>query len=98
MAKSTALSDIRVKGGCICITWTTHESAIPSLVALAQEKVEFMRLVGVLRLTVGGIIILMETSEQEEEKKEEGKDPVLIRAVTACCTAAVEFLYTQCWC
>ena len=88
-AKSGALSNIRVKGGCICITWTTRESAIPSLVALAQEKVEFMRLVGVLRLTVGETIILEQTREEE---REEENDLALMRAVTAGCTAAVEFL------
>ena len=61
---STALANISVKKGCISVTWLARRSAIPSLIAQAQDKTEFMRLVGVLRVSVAGIDIL----EQEEEE------------------------------
>ena len=93
-AKASALTHIRVKDGCICISWVTRESAIPSLVALAQQKVEFMRHVGVLRLTVGDIIVLEQ--EEEEEKEVEKEDAnlslALLCATTAGCEEAVEVL------
>ena len=60
------MTNIQVTDGCLCITWITRESAIPSLVALAKEKVEFMKHVGVLRLTVGDTVVLEQ--EKEEEK------------------------------
>ena len=65
-AESKSLTNIQVTDGCLCITWITRESAIPSLVALAKEKVEFMKHVGVLRLTVGDTVVLEQ--EKEEEK------------------------------
>ena len=61
---STALANISVKKGCISVTWLARRSAIPSLIAQAQDKTQFMRLVGVLRVSVAGIDIL----EQEEEE------------------------------
>ena len=72
--KSTALSNIRVKGGCICITWNTHESAVSSLVALAKEKLEFMRHIGVVRLTIGNIIVFEQPYKLEGEEEEEEED------------------------
>ena len=85
-ANSSALTHIRVKQGCICVTWYARKSAIPSLVAQAQEKVLFMRHVGVLSLSVGGTVIL----EQEEEETD--LSSALIQAITADCTEAVEVL------
>ena len=85
---SSALTHIRVEQGCICVTWYAHKSAIPSLVAQAQEKVLFMRYVGVLSLSVGDTVIL----EQEEESEETDLNSALIQAITADCTEAVEFL------
>ena len=88
-ANSSALTHIRVKQGCICVTWYARKSAIPSLAARAQEKVLFMRHVGVLSLSVGDTVIL----EQEETVEEETDlSSVLIQAITADCTEAVEFL------
>ena len=88
-ANSSALTHIRVKQGCICVTWFARKSAIPSLAARAQEKVLFMRHVGVLSLSVGDTVIL----EQEETVEEETDlSSALIQAITADCTEAVEFL------
>ena len=41
-ANSSALTHIRVKQGCICVTWYARKSAIASLAARAQEKMLFM--------------------------------------------------------
>ena len=88
-ANSSALTHIRVKQGCICVTWYARKSAIPSLAARAQEKVLFMRHVGVLNLSVGDTVIL----EQEETVEEETDlSLALIQAITADCIEAVEFL------
>ena len=86
-ANSSALTHIRVKQGCICVTWYARKSAIASLAAQAQEKVLFMRHVGVLSLSVGDTVIL----EQEEEETD--LSSALIQAITANCTEAVEFLF-----
>ena len=92
-AKSDALTHIRVEDGCICISWLTRESAIPSLVALAQQKVEFMRHVGVLRLTVGDITVLKKEGEDDQEEEEDANlTPALLRATTSGCVEAVQFL------
>ena len=86
-ANSSALTHIRVKQGCICVTWYARKSAIASLAARAQEKVLFMRHVGVLSLSVGDTVILEETEEEETDLSS-----ALIQAITADCTEAVEYL------
>ena len=83
-ANSSALTHIRVKQGCICVTWYARKSAIASLAARAQEKVLFMRHVGVLSLSVGNTVILEETEEEETDLSS-----ALIQAITADCTDAV---------
>ena len=83
---SSALTHIRVKQGCICVTWFTRKSMIPSLTARAQEKVLFMRHVEVMSLRVGDTVIL------EQEETETDLNTALVQAITADCTEAVEFL------
>ena len=84
---SSALTNIRVKQGCICVTWYTRKSMIASLTARAQEKVLFMRHVGVMSLRVGDTVIL-----ERQEETETDLNTALIQAITADCTEAVEFL------
>ena len=88
-ANSSALTHIHVKQGCICVTWYTRKSAIASLAAQAQEKVLFMRHVGVLSLSVGDTVIL---EQEETEEEETDLSSALIQAITTDCTDAVEFL------
>ena len=88
-ANSSALTHIRVKQGCICVTWYARKSAIASLAARAQEKVLFMRHFGVLSLSVGDTVIL---EQKETEEEETDLSSALIQAITADCTEAVEFL------
>ena len=88
-ANSSALTHIHVKQGCICVTWYARKSAIASLAARAQEKVLFMRHVGVLSLSVGDTVIL---EQEETEEEETDLNSALIQAITADCTEAVEFL------
>lgn len=57
-AGASALTRIRVEDGCVCISWFTHKSAVLSLVASARQNAKFLRLSGVLKLTVGDITIL----------------------------------------
>ena len=64
--ESNALSNIQVKHGCIRITWITRESAVPTLTALAKEKIQFMKHVGIMRLTVREITIFEQPGTEEE--------------------------------
>ena len=84
---STALANISVKKGCISVTWLARRSAIPSLIAQAQDKTEFMRLVGVLRVSVAGIDIL-----KQEEEEDTFLSSALVRAASVDSEDAVEML------
>ena len=84
---STSLANINVKKGCICVTWLARKSAIPSLITQAQERTEFMRLVGVLRVSVAGIDIL-----EQEEEEDTFLSSALVRATRADCVDAVDML------
>ena len=91
--KSRALSNIQVKDGCICITWNTRECVVPFLTALAKEKVKCMKLVGILRLTVGKVTIFEQPGTEEEwEEDSSSLDDYLEQSVFSDCTEAVEFL------
>ena len=85
---STALTNITVKTGCICVTWLARKSAIPSLVTKAQEKTELMQLVGILRMSISEIDIL----EQEEEEDTFFFSSALYQATRAECVDAVDML------
>ena len=84
---STALANISVKKGCISVTWLARRSAIPSLIAQAQDKTEFMLLVGVLRVSVAGIDIL-----EQEEEEDTFLSSALVRAARRDSEDAVEML------
>ena len=91
--ESSVLSNIQVEDGCICITWNTRESVVPSLTALANEKLQFMKLVGILRLTVGEVTIFEQPGTGEEwEEDNSSLEDHLVQSVTSGCTEAVEFL------
>ena len=93
--KSSALSNIQVEDGCICITWNTRESAVPSLKALAREysKIQFMKHVGILRLTVGAVTIFEQPGTEDKwEKDKSSLEDLLMQSVSSGCTEAVEFL------
>lgn len=84
-----ALTHALVKKGCICITWLTRESAIPSLLDHAQRKVEFMSLVGILRLSITKNNILDRKDYDDTSLQE-----ALLLATNAGCADAVEFLHS----
>ena len=82
-----ALANVHVESGCISVTWLARRSAIPSLIAQAQDKTEFMRLVGVLRVSVAGIDIL-----EQEEEEDTFLSSALVRAAWRDSEDAVEML------
>ena len=84
---STALANILVKNGCICVTWFARKSAVPAMVAQALKMTDFMRLVGVLRMKVGNVNIL-----EQQEEDESFLSSALFHATCANCVTAVEFL------
>ena len=64
---STTLAHINVKKGCISVSWYTRKSAVPSLVACSQNKIDLLRTSDVLKLIVSDTVIF----EQEEIKEED---------------------------
>ena len=63
------------------------------LTALAKEKVKCMKLVGILRLTVGKVTIFEQPGTEEEwEEDSSSLDDYLEQSVFSDCTEAVEFL------
>ena len=84
---STALANITVKTGCICVAWLARKSAIPSLVTKAQERTEFMQLVGILRMSISEIDIL-----EQEEEEDTFLSSALDQATRADCVDAVVML------
>ena len=89
--KSSALSNIQVEDGCICITWNTRESAVPSLINMAFEKTQFMKVIGILRLTVKEVTIIEQLGTDEDNSSLED---YLMQSVILGCIEAVEFLLT----
>ena len=83
------LANIRVEFGCICVTWFTRKSSVPSLVAQAQEKTAFMQLVGILRMSISEIDIL---KQEEEEDTSFLISSALDQATRADCADAVMIL------
>ena len=83
---STSFANITVKSGCICVTWFTRKSSVPSLVAQAQEKTAFMQLVGILRMSISEIDIL---KQEEEEDTSFLINSALNQATRADCADAV---------
>ena len=91
--KSSVLSNIQVKDGCICITWGTRKSAVSFLTTLAKEKITFMKHIGVLRLTVGEVTVFEQPGTEEEwEEDSSSLEDYLMHSVISDCTEAVEFL------
>ena len=86
---STSLTNITVKSGCICVTWFTRKSSVPSLVAQAQEKTAFMKLVGILRMSISEIDIL---KQEEKEDTSFLISSALDQATRADCADAVMIL------
>ena len=87
--ETSALSNIQVEDGCICITWNTRESAVPSLTAMANQKVLFMKHIGILKLSVGGNTIFKLPVIEEWMFSLENN---LMQSVSSSCIEAVEFL------
>ena len=87
--ESNALTHISVKVGCICVTWFAPKSAISSLVTQAKRKIQFMRLVGVLSLTIADTVII-----EQIEGNGEGINlsSALLHATEEKCAKAVKFL------
>ena len=81
-----------MKHGCICISWNTRESVVFSLTALAKEKIEFMKHIGVLRLSIGEITIFDHEQWGLQEEQEQEKECYLVQSIASNCTEAVEFL------
>ena len=70
--KSHYLSHLQVQSGCINVTWVTPEANIPFLISLAQERVRFMRCVGVVKLVVGNTVIVEDGEDRSTAKQSLG--------------------------
>ena len=74
MARYIHLHDIRP--GCIYCTCFAPAVLMEALRKLAREKVTFLQEMGVVLLTIGGIVILDETKKNEGEEKTEKEEEV----------------------
>ena len=91
-AHSNVLTLFRVEDGCICVKWCACLSALPLLVSLAEQNTRFMRLVGVLALSVGDTVLLEKLNEDESEDDLDSFVAAVLKAAAAGCTEAIEFL------
>ena len=56
--RSNALNNLQVTQGCLCVTWFVHESIVPSLVSLLENKVPLMQSLGIMKIAVGDSIVM----------------------------------------
>ena len=59
-SKHSILKFIEIETGSVCIKYFVHESKVDCLIAYAQGKLQFMRLIGIFGLTINGEPILEE--------------------------------------
>ena len=64
--RSNALNNLQVTQGCLCVTWFVHESIIPSLVSLLENKVHLMQSLGIMKVAVGDSIVMDQGEDIED--------------------------------
>ena len=60
--KSQCLHLVQVERGCVSIQWTVSECIVSSLVSLTNQRTEFMKYVGVIRLTIDDVVVFKQES------------------------------------
>ena len=86
-SKQSILKHIEIDTGSVIIKYIVHKSKADSLIAHAQGKLQFMRLIGIFGLTINGELIL-----KDDENMNFTFELALLEAAKAGHNEAVEFL------
>ena len=86
-SKHSILKYIEIETGSVCIKYVVHESKVDCLIAYAQGKLQFMRLIGIFGLTINGEPIL-----EGDENMNFTFESALLEATKAGHNEAVQFL------
>ena len=85
--KSQCLHLVRVERGCVCIQWTVNECVVSSLVSFTNQKIDFMKYVGVIKLTIDDVAVF-----QQKSKDITSLSSLLVKAIKCCSIDVVCFL------
>ena len=85
--KSQCLHLVRVERGCVSIQWTVSECVVSSLVSLTNQRTEFMKYVGVIRLTIDDVVVF-----KQESNDITSLSSLFIKAIECCSVDVVRFL------
>ena len=85
--KSQCLHLVRVERGCVSIQWTVSERAVSSLVSVTNLRTEFMKYVGIIRLTIDDVVVF-----KQESNDITSLSSLLIKAIGFCSVDVVCFL------
>ena len=61
--KSQCLHLVQVERGCVCIQWTVIECVVSSLVSFTNQKTDFMKYVGVIKLIIDDEVVFKQKSK-----------------------------------
>ena len=87
LKKSQCLHLVRVEQGCVSIQWTVSECVVSSLVSLTNQRTEFMKYVGVIRLTIDDVVVFKQKSNDITSLSS-----LLVKAIGFCSVYVVCFL------
>ena len=86
-SKHSILKFIEIETGSVCIKYFVHESKVDCLIAYAQDKLQFMRIIGIFGLTINGEPVL-----KEDENMNFSFELALLEAAKTGHDEAVQFL------
>ena len=86
-SKQSILKYIEIDTGSVCIKYFVHESKVDCLIAYAQDKLQFMRIIGIFGLTINGEPVL-----KEDENMNFSFELALLEAAKTGHDEAVQFL------
>ena len=87
LKKSQCLHLVRVEQGCVSIQWTVSECVVSSLVSLTNQRTEFMKYVGVIKLTIDDVVVF-----KQESNDITSLSSLLVKAIECCNVDVVCFL------
>ena len=87
LKKSQCLHLVRVERGCVSIQWTVSECVVSSLVSLTNQRTEFIKYVGVIKLTIDNVVVF-----KQESNDIISMSSLLVKAIECCSVDVVCFL------
>ena len=86
-SNQSILKHIEITTGSVCIKYIVHKSNTDCLIAYAQGKLQFMRLIGIFGLTINGELIF-----RDDENKNYTFDTALLKAANIGHVEAIQFI------